>query len=353
MNNVREPITNCNNLEDAAETFSREVVYYSNIHIPITTINSKKKPKDFLKPTTKDLLKEKDKAYKQFKRTHIKDDLYEYKQLLKKSQKAVHDDRLEWISSDLGQNSTPREARSKAKELLGQSTDLCPNTVEIDGKTITDPLTIANKYGKLHRDKILALGTQNQATPTIEPAIRLRKWLEKEKPNLKEFSFRKISHKDLLKLLARLKPGKTLPSDTIDGATLKAIAEVLLDGILHIINLSLTEGTFGSNWKEQVMSPRHKKGSRLDLGNYRPVCSIVELGKLTEMAAHDQIRDHFVNNDLFHSGHHGTVPNHDTTTAMINIHEFNLKSAEEKIVSGMVLIDQTSAFDLINHKILI
>ena len=75
LNNVRELITNCNSLEDAAETFRREVVYYSNIHIPITTIKSNKKTKQFLKYTTKDLLKEKEKAYKLFKNTRSKDDL--------------------------------------------------------------------------------------------------------------------------------------------------------------------------------------------------------------------------------------------------------------------------------------
>lgn len=80
---------------------------------------------------------------------------------------------------------------------------------------------------------------------------------------------------------------------------------------------------------------------------------MVEIGKLTERAAHDQLRDHFISNDLFLEGHHGTVPNHDTTTALINIHDFNLRGAEDKMVTGMVLLDQTSAFDLINHKILI
>ena len=44
LNNVRELITSCDNLEDAAETFRREVVYYSNIHIPIKTIKTNKKP---------------------------------------------------------------------------------------------------------------------------------------------------------------------------------------------------------------------------------------------------------------------------------------------------------------------
>ena len=353
LNDVRNLITGCDNLEDAAETFRREVVYYSNIHIPIKTLKTNKKPKQFIKPTTKELLKEKDKAYKTFKHSNSKEDLEKYKKLSKRTQKAVHDDKLEWLSSDLQPNSAPKEAWSKAKTLLGQSTDPTPHTVEIEGTTTTDPLTIANAYGELHKHKITSLGTNNTTPPTTDPALRLRQWLRREKPNLTQFSFKKITHKDLLRLLTRLKPGRSLPSDTIDGATIKAISEVLLDAILHIINLSLTEGTFGSGWKEQIMSPRHKKGSRLDLENYRPVCSVVELGKLTEMAAHDQIRDHFISNNLFHDGHHGTVPNHDTTTALINIHDFNLRGAEDKMVTGMVLLDQTSAFDLINHKILV
>ena len=101
------------------------------------------------------------------------------------------------------------------------------------------------------------------------------------------------------------------------------------------------------------MAPKHKKGSRDDLSNYRPVSTIIEIAKITETAAHDQVRDHFIKHNLLHPGHHGGIPKLDTTTALLEVQRFNIEAAESKKVSGTVLLDQSLALDLMDHKILL
>ena len=134
---------------------------------------------------------------------------------------------------------------------------------------------------------------------------------------------------------------------------LKAIYPIIRFGILRIINLSITEGKFNNTWKPQLISPRFKKGSRRLLENYRPVSTVVEMGKLVEMEVHDQTVEHFMNNNLFHNDHHGSVPKLDTVTALIKVHEYATKAAEKKKATATVLLDQSSAFDIIEHNILI
>ena len=167
------------------------------------------------------------------------------------------------------------------------------------------------------------------------------------------FHLRPITELKLVKLLGRLKPCKALPSDMLDGLTLKTIAPVLMPAILYIINLSLLSGQFDGMWKQQVILPHHKKGDKESMDNYRPVSNLVAMSLLVEMEVHDQFVQHFVDNNLFHPGHHGGVPHHDTTTALLTVHNYMLSAAEEKKLAGSVFIDQSSAFDLVDHEVLL
>ena len=144
-----------------------------------------------------------------------------------------------------------------------------------------------------------------------------------------------------------------MPSDMLDGYSLKLIAPIVLMAILHIINLSILNSTFDGSWKTQIVIPNHKKGERDLLENYRPVSNLVELSKLTEMAVHDQFIDHFTQHNLFHPNHHGSLPLHDTTTALLQVNDFMLRAADEKKLCGTLFIDQSSAFDLVDHGILL
>ena len=87
--------------------------------------------------------------------------------------------------------------------------------------------------------------------------------------------------------------------------------------------------------------------------NYRPVSHLVELGLLVERAVCHQILNHFIKNDLLHGNHHGSVPNHSTATALIQIYDLALRAADDKKMSALLLLDQTAAYDLLDHNILL
>jgi len=58
-------------------------------------------------------------------------------------------------------------------------------------------------------------------------------------------------------------------------------------------------------------------------------------------------------NNLLHQNHHGGLANHSTTTALIQVYDLILRSAEEKKFSALLLLDQTAAYDLLDHKIIL
>ena len=215
---------------------------------------------------------------------------------------------------------------------------------------ITNPLKISEAYADFHQKKLSDLKKKSPNNPEHEPVSRLREWLMKSGKSTPIFSLKPISIKKLDLLINRLKPGKNLPEDNLDGFTMKAVYPLMKDGILKIVNLSLTSGFFADNWKPQIISPHYKKGDKTLLENYRPVSSIIEMGKLVEMEVHDQTVEHFKTNGLFSKDHHGSVPKLDTNTALMKIHNYATDAAEAKKATATVLLDQSSAFDIVDHK---
>ena len=124
-----------------------------------------------------------------------------------------------------------------------------------------------------------------------------------------------------------MKGGRSSGVDNIDSYTLKLAAPLIEEALEHLINLSIKSGTFASFWKPQLIFPQHKKSEKDVIENYRPVSHLVEVGKLVETEVYDQLIEHFISNDLFHSNHHGGLPNHSTAKPLIQLHDMFLQAA--------------------------
>ena len=81
--------------------------------------------------------------------------------------------------------------------------------------------------------------------------------------------------------------------------------------------------------------------------------NLVEVGKVVEYAVAEQIITHFIENNLFHPNHHGGLPNHSTATALIQMVDMWIEAAENSEISGVCMIDQSAAYDLLDHFLLV
>ena len=77
---------------------------------------------------------------------------------------------------------------------------------------------------------------------------------------------------------------------------------------------------------------------------------LVDLGKLVEYIVGEQILDHFVTNNLSHSNHHKSLANHSTAPALIQITNMWIEASERRKLSGVCMIDQSAAYDLLSHN---
>ena len=167
------------------------------------------------------------------------------------------------------------------------------------------------------------------------------------------FKLKSVHPDVVLKIVQNLKNSKSTGLDDIDTNTLKLIIIDILPALTHIVNLSLTTLTFPKSWKLAKVVPLLKKGDPLSPQNYRPVALLSVLSKVLERVVFMQVVKYMDENSLLHPSHHGSRAGHSTSTAAIEMYDSWVESVENGEMAGVMMIDLSAAFDLVDHPLLL
>ena len=96
------------------------------------------------------------------------------------------------------------------------------------------------------------------------------------------FHFTYIPVENVLTTLRYLKVSKSTGTDKIPAKMLRIAADVIAPSLTYIFNLSLSTGIFVDDWKNARVTPIHKDGSKLVMGNYRPISVLPIISKIFE-----------------------------------------------------------------------
>ena len=162
-----------------------------------------------------------------------------------------------------------------------------------------------------------------------------------------------VSVKQVKKLLKNLKSSKAVAIDELDSYSLKISADIIAAPVHHLVTLSIMQRRFPTAWKYSKVLPLHKKNCVLDRKNYRPVSILSPLSKILERAIYNQIYQYFSKRQIFHPNLMGYRKNRSTLTAVLQMFDRWVRGASEGKVSGVVLLDLSAAFDLVNPQILL
>ena len=347
FSDINESVVREYDLEIAARIFETKFTSILDRYAPMKTLFVRRNYRPEICLETKQLIAEKQVLHKEACRTGNRVLLAEYKSKCKEVKKSIKKDKKLFDEKQMIGGSV-QNAWKQSKRILKLENNLAPTSVLRNGEVISNPGALANIFNDYFIEKVKLLRAKTSTVATSGAIERVRNWLTTRPPS---FKFREIDRDTFRKLMKKIKSKRAFGVDQIDSSSLKLAAPLIEDALIHLINLSICTGQFANVWKPQLIVPLHKKGDRMSTENYRPVSHLVELGKLVERAIFDQVVAHFMENELFHQNLHGSRKDHSTTTALIQVMDQLYKASEQEQLSAVLLLDQSAAYDLLDHGI--
>jgi hypothetical protein len=209
----------------------------------------------------------------------------------------------------------------------------------VNGQPTTDPVSIANVFSS-HFDNISKTIMSNQGL--LQSQV---------KQSENKFDPLHVSPFEVLKVINSLNPSKATGLDGISIKTLQCIGHALASPLADIFNASLLQGHFPTAMKAGKLISIHKKGSVLDVGNYRPVTILPSISKVFERLMHKRLYD-FILPSLT-SSQFGFIRRRSTQDAILHFISSIYDDLEKGRVPVGVCYDLSKAFDSINHNLLL
>jgi hypothetical protein len=170
-------------------------------------------------------------------------------------------------------------------------------------------------------------------------------------PGLDDFSFCNTYDLEVFNALHQIK-SNAVGMDGVPIRFLKIILPYILPYVTHIFNTVLTTSTFPATWKISKITPLAKSNDPGALSDYRPISILPAISKALEVIIRRQIMNHVDNKGLLSRCQSGFRQNHSTATALLKITNDLLIASENKLLSVLVLLDFSKAFDSVDHDLL-
>jgi len=163
-----------------------------------------------------------------------------------------------------------------------------------------------------------------------------------------------VTEDDIYKKLLELKIDKSPGPDLIHPRVLYETRNVIARPLFLIFRKNLEFGTLSTDWKLAEVMAVHKKGSKSDSGNYRPISLTRVCCKILESLIRDHIMKHLLDNNLLSNKQYGFIKGRSTMLQLMHMmDDWTLCLEKGGQIDDLTYSDFEKAFDKVPHKRLI
>ena len=349
--NLEEILTYCD-VNAAAEGLVDKITRILDFMAPIRTFQVRTHYVPGLEEETKRLQAERNMAHEKAAKSDNPEDWRLFRSLRNKATAKIRADKKRWEQEKFSHvENSSSDIWNSVKGWLGWSSGGPPTQLFWEGRMVHRPAGLASSMNRYFVNKVKDL-RQKIPMSAADPLRYLREAMQKREC---QFKLNQVGSYEVLKLIRGLKNSTATGVDYLDTRTVKLGAEILAPILTHIINLSITSSTFPNIWKWHKVIPLLKSSGSDPLmpKSYRPVALLPILSKLLEKVVFNQLVLYLEQNGLIHPNLHGSRAGHSTATALSQMYDHWLEEVDQGKMVGVLICDQSAAFDLCDHNLLI
>jgi hypothetical protein len=152
-----------------------------------------------------------------------------------------------------------------------------------------------------------------------------------------------------MKRLAAIGKDKSVEPDGISGEILKLGGEAMIPYLARLLDVTVNNAAFPSDWKKAIVVPIYKGGNRSLVSNYRPVSLTSVVCKQMEHVVASCLRKIWDKKDSLFDGQNGFRPGYSCESQVITVYQDISDSLNNGSRIDAIIIDFPKAFDLVPH----
>ena len=231
-------------------------------------------------------------------------------------------------------------------EILNRKTSKVKSvsTFKIDGKDISDPLTIANKFCEYFSNIGPSL-TKGITSTSSHRAFLSGTFVQ-------SIFLAPATKNEILTITNSFLTGKASGHDNLPMSVIKRSIDIISEPLTSIVNMSLAHGIVPDKMKIARVIPVYKSGDRTILSNYRPISVLPSFSKILEKVLYNRIIEFINKLNILCDNQYGFRKNHSTSLALIEFYDKVSSAFDRGEVAVGIFLDLSKAFDTVNHDIL-
>ena len=162
-----------------------------------------------------------------------------------------------------------------------------------------------------------------------------------------------ITTEKIIKAIDEIGIDAACGEDDIPAIVLKNCKHAISNPIMLIWKDSFQYGYIAKQFKTQIITPVHKKASKADPANYRPIALTPHTIKIFERIIRDQLVAHLEDQSLLCKNQHGFRKGRSCLTQLLLHIDTVLNNMLDNKDTDVIYLDYAKAFDKVDHQILL
>lgn len=321
-------LDNCTNVNDMVELFYQKLRYIFDQTVPLSKKTKQKFPVWFTKEIIK-LIKEKENFRKRNQLEKYKSARSKLKTMIKNQYKQY----IQNIQDNIKNNDDAMWDFVQSKK----NAAVTPSIMYSDTNTLNSAEEIVQGFATYFK----SVYTNSEQQSTIEPKVN----------NANLITLKHITEDEIKQSIKKLKNKKSVGPDEVPTYIVKGCSEFLVKPLQKILNTSLKQGVFPTEWKRSRVCPIHKQGRRDLIQNYRPISILSVFAKIYESILFKNIYNQTSN--IIDVNQHGFFQGRSAVTNLCNFTQAASNALVNRKQIDVIYTDFSKAFDKVYHSILL